>query len=200
MTAEITKLESPIDAMYLIHKALSAMAARVETLIEQLEEGGSLQPFQAAFSRWAMALGYHAETEDRYMTVLLPDSKPARENEVAHRGLAERLEEVQADLHEAIERAVVSARTQRHLYGKVVALRIAQDDHFEEEEAFVLPLIRQRIGEAQQLEMARRLLIDQDAEDMRWILDWVAGDLTPTQQQWLAGLADRFQEVPAGAR
>ena len=33
------------------------------------------------------------------------------------------------------------ARTHRHLYGKVVALRICQDDHFESEEYLVLPEI-----------------------------------------------------------
>ena len=48
------------------------------------------------------------------------------------------------------------------LFGKVVALRIDQDDHLEEEE-FVLPIIRQHIGETQQLEMARHLLLDPKA-------------------------------------
>lgn len=200
MTTQITKLESPIDAMYLIHKALRAEAARIEKLVGQLEIGGSLQPFEAAFSHWGKALGYHAEAEDTYMTALLPNSLPARDNEAAHRGLAEMLEGMQTDLDAERGSAVANARTQRHLYGKIVALRIAQDDHFEEEEAFVLPVIRQRIGEAQQLEMARRLLMDQDAADKCWILDWLARDLTPTERQLLADLTARFTEVPAEAR
>ena len=36
----------------------------------------------------------------------------------------------------------------------------------EEEEEVVLPVIRQQISEEQQLEMARRLLLDLDGEDV----------------------------------
>jgi hypothetical protein len=54
MTTNIPRLESPIDAMYVSHHALRAEAARVETLVGQLEEGGSLQPFRQAFYRWVM--------------------------------------------------------------------------------------------------------------------------------------------------
>lgn len=187
MTVEITKLDAPIDVMYLIHKALGAEAARVEKSIEQLEMGSSLQPFEQAFNCWVRALGYHAEIEDTYMTAPLPDSVPARDNEAAHGQLAEMIEDVRTYLHE-IGQTTVNARTRRNLYGKVVALRIAQDDHLEEEEEFVLPMIRQGISEAHQLEMARRLLIDQEAQDQQWILDGIAGDLTTLEQQLLADL------------
>lgn len=195
MTAELTPLESPIDVMHLIHKALRAEAVRVEKVIDQLEEGGTLQPFKRAFYRWVIALGHHAEVEDTCMTALLPDSPAARENEAAHRTLEGMLEEVQTCLYEEIGRTMLIARTQRHLYGRVMMARIAQDDHLEEEEAFVLPLIRQRIGETEQLEIARRLLLDQDAEDRRWILDWVAQDLTARERQWLADLVARISEM-----
>lgn len=194
MTGELTTLESPIDVMYLVHKALRGEAARVEQVINQLEEGASLQPFKRAFYRWVIAVGHHAEVEDTHMTALVPDSPPAQDNETAHRRLEGLLEEVQTCLNEEIGRTLLIARTQRHLYGRVVMARIAQDDDLEEEEAFVLPLIRQRLSEAQQLAIARRLLIDQDAEDKGWILDWVARELTPTEQQWLAGLVARFEE------
>jgi hypothetical protein len=73
-----------------------------------------------------------------------------------------------------------------------VALCIAQDDLLEEEEALVLPLLRQQISAAQQLEMARRLLLDPEAEDETWFLDWVAQELTAAEWQWLAALATRF--------
>ncbi len=195
MTTESAKLESPIDVMYLVHKALRAEAAHVATVIEQLEEGGNLQPFKRAFYGWVIALGHHEEVEDTYMTALLPDSLQARDNEAAHRRLEEMLEDVQRCLHEEIGRTLLIARTRRHLYGRVVMAWIAQDDHLEEEEAFVLPVIRQRMDEAQQLEVARRLLIDQDAEDTRWILDWVPQHVTPPERQWLAGPAARFTEV-----
>ena len=159
MTTDLLKLESPIDAMYVIHKALRAEATRVETLVDQLEESSSLQPFRQAFYRWVMALAYHADTEDTYMTSLLPDVPAARECELAHSRLAELLEDVQGCLTEEIGRTMVIARTQRHLFGKVVIARIAQDDHLEEEEAFVLPVISRQLSDAQQWAIVRHLLL-----------------------------------------
>jgi hypothetical protein len=53
------------------------------------------------------------------------------------------------------------------LFGKVIALLIAQADLLEEEEEIVLPVIRQQMSEEQQLEIAQRLLSDPDSEDDR---------------------------------
>lgn len=196
MTAEITKLDSPIDVMYLIHKALRAEAARVEHVCQRLAVGDSLQPFREVFQRWGKALAYHAHAEDRYMTAPLIDSPPARDNEATHRALEERLADIQTYANDEVGSSPMSAKVQRHLFGKVVALRIAQDDHFEEEEAFVLPLIRQRISETQQLEMARRLLVDVDDPDSSWIMDSIAADLTPAERQLLADFTARFKAIP----
>ena len=235
MTAEITKLEHPIDAMYLIHKALRAEAAKVEDMVRHFEIGDSLQAFRCAFNFWAAALAYHAQQEDKYMTAPLTNSQPARENEAEHvelggmlgnlaefmsedqtKGIAQRvtetmlalnkdqhadlvdkLEDVMAVLNEEIGTTKVIARTQRHLYQRVLALRVAQDDHLENEEAFVLPEIWLRISEEEQLEMAKRLLIDEDAEDERWVVDWVAQALDPRELKLLGDLVRRFDSVAA---
>ncbi|HEX9872234.1 MAG TPA: hemerythrin domain-containing protein [Candidatus Tectomicrobia bacterium] len=195
MMAEITKLDSPIDVMYLLHKALRAEAARLEQMSERLTMGESLQPLQEAFQHWGKALGYHAAVEDQYMTAPLADLPPVRGNEVSHQGLEVRLEDLQEYLMTEAGPTCPRPKTRRHLYGKLVALRIAQDDHLEEE-AFVLPMIRQRIPEAQQLEMARRLLVDGDGPPHSWIMEWVAGALTATECELLADVAARFKEIP----
>jgi hypothetical protein len=189
MTTDVTRFESPIDAMWLIHQALRAEAARVEALVSQLQEGGTLQPFRHAFYRWTMALAYHADTEDTYMTALLPDVPAARACELAHQRLADRLEAVQHCLTEEIGRTMLIARTQRHLFGAVVLARIAQDDHLEEEEAFILPVIRRQLRAAQQEEIIGHLLIDQEAEDPRWPLDWLHDALPPRERRLMADLA-----------
>lgn len=194
MATDIPTLECPIDAMYVIHYALRAEAARVEALVDRLEEGGSLQPFRQAFYRWVMALAYHADTEDAYMTSLLPDVPAARECELAHGRLAERLEDVQSCLTEEIGRTMLIARTQRHLFGKVVMARIAQDDHLEEEEAFVLPVVRRQLSDAQQWTIVRHLLLDEEADDPRWYLEWLTDLLTPREQRLLADMAARARE------
>ncbi len=200
MSTRVIPVESPIDTMSLIHDALRAEAAHVERLVSQLQEGGTLQPFRHAFYRWTMALAYHADTEDAYMTALLPDVPAARECELAHQRLADRLEDVQRCLTEEIGRTMLIARTQRHLFGAVVLARIAQDDHLEEEEAFILPLIRRQLSAAQQEEIIGHLLIDQEAEDPRWHLDWLHDALPPRERRLVADLAAGLKEVCPGGR
>ena len=112
----------------------------------------------------------------------------------------ERLEDVLGVLNEEIGRTRVIARTKRHLYGKVVALKICQDDHLESEEAFVLPEVRERMDHDEQLDLIRRLLIDSEAEDSRWIVDWVARHLTPGERELLNEVESRFDAVAAAAR
>ena len=230
MTTETTRLEHPIDVMYLIHKALEAQAAGVEETVRKFEIGSSLQPIRAGFNIWASALAFHAQQEDLYMTAPLSDFQPARDNEAEHaalgemlgnlntpadkddvRGLSEQVKEAMvalnerqhADLVEKLEdvmevlngeigKTKVIARTWRHLYARVVELRTAQDDHLENEEAFVLPEVWQRVSEAEQLEIARRLLIDEEAEDPRWVLEWMGKYLTPVERGLLADLEQRF--------
>lgn len=184
----ITTLESPIDVMYPIHKALRAEAAHAEEAVRQLGQGTSFTAFVQDCTRWAAALEYHAVMEDTYMTVPL-DRPSARENEAEHKRLTELLGELQLMLQEVAHQATVTARMQRHLLGKIVVLRVAQDDHLEEEEERVLPVIRQQIDETQQLDMARRLLLDQEGGNAQWVLQWLAPHVTPLEHQLLTELA-----------
>ncbi len=231
MEDEITRLDSPIDVMYLLHKAMRADTARAESAMSQAVEGGDLQPFKEALDFWAKQLLYHAIAEDNYMTAPLTDSPPARDNEEEHaelarqagelgefvgkgdaggfeqtvreamvaladkqhEELAERMEDVVSVLKEEIGDTRVTARARRHLYRKVVELRITENDHLENEEAFVLPVVRDRMSDAEQLEVARRLLIDEEAEDPRWILNWLAEEMTPGERDLLTTLESRFQ-------
>jgi hypothetical protein len=187
----MTRLDSPIDVMYLLHKALRAEAGRVQEIASALTVGGSLEPLMQAFSRWCAALAYHAHAEDRHMTPPMADMQVAQDNEAAHHQLEERLADLQTALQAAAQEAVV-ARTRRYLLGKVIVLRVAQDDHLEEEEDCVLPIIRRRISETQQLEIARHLVIDKSAAATRWILDWMSLELTATERQVLVHLEARF--------
>ena len=234
MADETTQLDSPIDVMYLIHKALSGEATRVQRVVEEMEEGDGLQRFRTEFNSWATALMYHADMEDQYMTTPLTDFQPARVNEAEHAELGdlidgltsyvrngnnrrleervkaavvaihqqqhselmEKLEDVLDVLNGEIGRTRLIARTRRHLYGKVVQLRICQDDHLESEEAFVLPEVKSRLSEAEQLEVGRRLLIDDEAEDTTWNLDWIAKHVSPAERKLLQDFADRFVRSP----
>ena len=52
-----------------------------------------------------------------------------------------------------------------------MALHLLEFDHFENEETFVLPLVREGFSEQQQLEKVDRLLFDGNTDNPRWIID-----------------------------
>ena len=233
MTTEITRLDSPIDVMYLMHKAFRELSERMEFEIARVQEGGDLSAFSTLFEFWAKRILFHATAEDTYMTAPLVNSQPARDNEAEHaelaqqagtliafmekgdaaglegnvkaamaaledeqhRDLAEKLHDVEEVLKREIGEDRVLARTRRHLYRKVVDLRVLEYDHFENEEAFVLPLVRERMTEAEELDVVRHLLIDGESEDTRWIIDWVNSELTMGERMLLGGLELRFSRV-----
>ena len=240
MMDQITKLESPIDVMYLMHKVYMIHSEKTELLAEQAQAGGSLAELGANLEGWLKHLLYHAQTEDTYMTGPLKDiehqdgRRPARDNEVEHdelrrlggdivdfigkgdnaalaeqinefvlskedeehADLADKAEKAGEALQEALGESRVLARTRRHLYQKVMALRVTEFDHFENEESFVLPLVRDQMAPAQELELARRLLFDDDAEDPRWIIDFLYGVLEGGDQELLRQLEASFSGSP----
>ena len=83
MADEITSLDSPIDVMYLIHKALRAQGIRTENEVDNLDDGSSLQAFRLAFNSWATALVSHAELEDQFMNEHLVPRGGSTESSVA---------------------------------------------------------------------------------------------------------------------
>ena len=210
MTAGITTLDQPIDAMYLIHKALRGEADRTVELARCLEDGCSLQPFKLAFTAWATAIMYHAEKEvGTEMTKSVDETRKAAANDPIERvkwavlekeddeysRLLEGVMDVMTVLEEDIGATSVISRTKQHLYGQVIALRVAQEDHLETEEAMVLPLLRENLSPDCQLEVVGSLLVDHDADDKRWVLDWISQDLTSGENELLLALATRI--IPA---
>ena len=193
-TMDSSPLNTPIDALYLLHKALRAEADRVEEAVSQLEMGGSFKPLHRAFSRWAMALGSYVERADHSLTPWVPDTRLAQAQEAGHRHVMAMLEDLQTYLHADLGRMIVIARTQRQVRSKVIAVRIVQDDLLEDEEEGVLPVLRQRMSATQQWEIMRHLLSEAEAEEPGAMLDWVAQDITATERQWLANLAGRWEE------
>ncbi len=203
MTVEITTLEQPIDAMYLIHKALRGEADRTVALAKHLECGCSLQPFKLAFTAWATAIMYHAEKEvGTKMSKFVDESRRAavdcpvervkwallEKEDDEYARLLEGVMDVMSVLEEDIGATSLIPRTKQHLYGQVIALQVAQEDHLETEEAMVLPLIRECLSIECQSEAVGALLIDRDADDENWVIDWISQDLTPKENELLLEL------------
>ena len=131
-----------------------------------------------------------------------PLEKSAREavftlEEKQHKELGERSHEVEQVLKKVLGEQKVTARTIRHIHSQMLGVRILELDHFENEEAFVCPLVRDEIDEAGQLYMVRRLLMDDSADDPRWIIDWVHSELDSGEQAQLDELENRFKGAVA---
>ena len=116
-----------------------------------------------------------------------------------HQELNEKAKDIEEILKEEMGEKKVIGRTRRHLYRRVMAMRILEFDHFENEEAFVCSIVREQMSENEQLDITRRLLIDDSADDPRWIIDWVAGELDPRERQLLADLEARFAQLSPAA-
>ena len=120
----------------------------------------------------------------------------AQEEEL-HRELLEGVQDVLDVLNEEIGKTSIIRRTKQHLHMQVISLRMAQQDHLETEEALVLPVIRERLNELEQLEVIKGLLTDEVAEDPRWVIEWVSQQLSPREQGLLADFEAWFNESSA---
>ena len=107
-------------------------------------------------------------------------------DEEQHNLLEERFHNVKTTLKEGLGEKRVTVRTIRHIHSRLIGVRILELDHFENEEAFIISLVANEIGEAGQLDIVHRLLIDEAAEDPRWVIDWVYSELDPAEQAQLA--------------
>jgi len=227
---EIRVLESPIDVMYLMHKAFMIHSDRTEVLAEKAQSGGDLTNLANAVNAWIAQLLYHAKIEDSHMTGPLKDSllqdglMPLRDNviehdELRHQGAAlidhlqqgdksalilsmedkdhaelmGKAEEVETVIKQAIGEKKVLARTRRHLYESVVSFKVTEFDHFENEEAFVLPLVKDQMSDSEELECVRKLLFDDESVEPRWIIDFITGELDDNERELLNKLEKEIQ-------
>ena len=234
---EIRVLESPIDVMYLMHKAFIKHSERTELLAEKAQSGGDLTNLENSINAWVAQLLYHTKIEDAHMTGPLKDGllqdgrMPLKENlieheELRHQGatlidhlqqgdkpslrkqvaasilsmddkdhaeLMDKLEEVDTVSKQAIGEKKVRARTCRHMYESVVSFKVTEFDHFENEEAFVLPLVKDQMSDSEELECVRKLLFDDGSSDPRWIIDFVAEELEPKERELLNELEKKIQ-------
>ena len=109
------------------------------------------------------------------------------------------LEGVMTVLEEDIGATSVIPRTKQHLYGQVIVLRVAQEDHLETEETMVIPLIRENLSVECQLEVVGALLIDHESDDHSWVIDWISQDLTPKENGLLRDLVSHVRQAQSVA-
>ena len=212
MTDEIARLKTPLDAAQVIHEALRNAAGQVKEISGQLKTGNSLQGFKLAFDSWATALVFHLSQEEIYVESSLTNALASDGGESIHTNKEitkmlltlgsvgrsqqmEIIEEVFSVLYSEIGNTSLITRTIQHLHRRIVQMGTTQDNHFEIQEALVLPLIREGMDESQQLELIKNLLIDNESDDPRWIIDLVSQQSDSSGKIALAELESKFANV-----
>jgi len=59
----------------------------------------------------------------------------------------------------------------------------------------VIPLIRENLSVESQVDLIGELLVDREADDKRWLLDWIAQDLAPNENKLLFELETRINQA-----
>jgi hypothetical protein len=196
MTMDITYYDSPIDIMYLIHNALRAEEAEVTQQARQLGTADTLAAFAQALRLWASTLEEHARIEDTYMTPLLPARPIIQDNEAEHQRLTTLFCALASFLQAITPQTPLTPRLQRQVLGHVITLSVEHDDHLESEEDLVLPLVRQRLSEAQQCALVWRLLCAGGSQEAGTLGPWIMAALTTAERQVLATLLARWEALP----
>lgn len=113
-------------------------------------------------------------------------------DEQDHADLDIKVSDVETALVSALGEERVLARTRRHLYRSIMALKVAEFDHFENEEAFVLPMVKEQMTRTQELQCARRLLFDDGSNNPRWVIDFMYAELQDDEKSLLLRLEAEF--------
>ena len=192
MTMTIPHCDNPIDVMYVLHHALRMQEAAVAQRARQLGTPNTLAPFAHALHQWASTLEAHARLEDIYMTPFLPARPVVQDNEVEHHRLTTLFHELTSFLQALPPQSPLAPRVHRQVLGRIITLGVEHDDHLESEEDLVLPLVRQRLSEAQQCTLVWRLLCAGGCQEAGTIGPWILAALTTTEQQELAALIARW--------
>jgi hypothetical protein len=112
--------------------------------------------------------------------------------EEQHKELVRNVDQLRAAVEEALGEEKTSKRTLRHLHQAILALRVIEWDHFENEEAFVLPLVREQMTHDEQLKCAGKLLLDDSADEERWVIEDIYEGLSQDERAKVKSLEEEI--------
>ena len=114
--------------------------------------------------------------------------------EEQHKELVKNVDHLRSAVEKALGEEKTSNRTLRHIHQAVLSLRVIEWDHFENEEAFVLPLVREQMTHDEQLKCAGRLLFDNSSHEKRWVIEDIYEGLSEDETSKLKSLEDEILE------
>ena len=144
--------------------------------------------------------GHVASESIANMSIISPVSYFSINNILAmeeknHATLMTKVKSVEDLLKELLGHSKLNTIFRRHLYEQIVALKVAEYDHFENEEAFVLPLVKDQMTKLEQLQCVEKLLFDEKSDYPAWIYDFIKSQLVPREAVLLDTLRKEIEEL-----
>lgn len=112
-----------------------------------------------------------------------------------HEILMTRVESVEEELKKILGNTKLDGAFRRHLYEQIVALKVAEYDHFENEEAFVLPMIKEQMTRNEQLKCVQKLLFDDKSDKPSWVYDFIHSNLVEREVDLLDSLILEIEQT-----
>ena len=112
-----------------------------------------------------------------------------------HEILMTKVGAVEQKLQKFLEDTKLDQTFRRHLYEQIVALKVSEYDHFENEEAFVLPMIKEQMTKNEQLKCVEKLLFDDKSAHPSWIYDFIKSQLVSREAELLDNLRKEIEKL-----
>ena len=132
-----------------------------------------------------------------YQKTLNPNNMTVQEilemDDLEHLKVMDKISAVQNSIVDAFGAEKLKTRSLRGLYQSVLDLKVVEFDHFENEEAFVLTLVREQMTYEQQLQLTEKLLFDSTDQNENWIVDFLFSVLDDEESRLLQELISEIK-------
>ena len=209
MNIENNNQSNPIEAAGFLHEALRTAANQVKQISDQLGTVHSLQGLTLAFTNWVTVLIFNMTQQENHIEPSLRDalSKEDSNKEQKNGGLIlalsrvgrqeqmSKIEDVFSILYGEIGDTSLITRTTQHLQRQILAMEIAQTNHLETQDLLIIPILANSMDSVDQLALLKNILIDEQSDDRRWIVDWISEHSNPSSKSALAEIESQLADM-----
>ena len=209
MNIENNNQSNPIEAAGFLHEALRIAANQVKQISDQLGTVHSLQGLTLAFTNWVTVLIFNMAQQENYIEPSLrdalskEDSNKEQKNSsiilalsrVGRQEQMSKIEDVFSILYSEIGDTSLITRTTQHLQRQILDMEIAQTNHLETQDLLIIPILANRMDSVDQLSLLKNILIDEQSDDRRWIVDWISEHSNPSSKSALAEIESQLADM-----
>ena len=209
MNTENNNQSNPIEAAGFLHEALRTAANQVKQISDQLGTVHSLQGLTLAFTNWVTVLIFNMTQQENHVEPSLRDAlSKATSNEeqkngsiilalsrVGRQEQMQTIEDVFSVLYGEIGDTSLITRTTQHLQRQILAMEMAQTNNLETQDLLMIPILANRMDRFDQLSLIKNLLIDEQSDNRRWIVEWISENSNPISKSALAEIESQLADI-----